>query len=257
MIILKIEKYKKMINGKYKLFLDNGHEVILYEEVILKYELLLHKEITRDTLIKADQFNQEWDVYYTGLRLLKSRIRSVSELEMILLKKEYPQNLVDKAISKLKEQKYLDDRSYVKSFIHNRMITTSSGPYKIERELLDKKIDSSIIQEELGVFTKDEQFEKIRRIIDKGIKTNRNRGGVILKNKIYHDLLSLGYDSSDIQSVLSTYTFDSDRDIVQKEYEKYYRKYSRKCSGELLERKIREKFYLKGLDYSIIENKEK
>ena len=43
MIILKIEKYKKMINGKYKLFLDNGHEVILYEEVILKYELLLHK----------------------------------------------------------------------------------------------------------------------------------------------------------------------------------------------------------------------
>ena len=41
---MKILKYKKGSKGKYKVYLDNGLELQLYEDVILKYELLLKKE---------------------------------------------------------------------------------------------------------------------------------------------------------------------------------------------------------------------
>lgn len=250
---MRIEKYKKLSNGRYKISFDNNQDIILYEEVILYYELLLKKEIDNDLLIEIDKMNQEWDVYYVGLNSLRTRFKSVYELKMFLLKKEYPNDLVDKAVDKLLKQGYLNDRSYTKGFIHNRIITSSYGPFRIEKELLDKKIDSNIIKEEMEVFTKEEQDEKIRKIIDKGIKTNHNRGGVVLKNKIYNDLKNLGYDISSINSIISTYSFQNNEEIARKEYDKLYRKYSRKYSGDELKRKIREKMYLKGFDISNLE----
>ena len=249
MVHIKIVKYKKSSNGKYKVFLDNDHELLLYEDVILKYNLLLTKEIDEKLLIEIDKYNQECDVYYVALNSIKSRFKSIYDLRLTLLKKEYPEELVDKAIDKLIKQGYLNDRSFTKSFINNKMITTNSGPYKIERELLDKKIDASIVKEEIEVFTREEQISKIRKLIERGIKTNHTRGGIVLKQKIYNDLKVLGYDISLINEVILTYTFEEDSDIAKKEYDKLYRKYSRKYSGEELKRKIREKLYLKGLKY--------
>ena len=129
------------------------------------------------------------------------------------------------------------------------MITTNSGPYKIEKELREKKIDLDIIKEEIEVFDREEQITRIKKIIDKGIKTNHTRGGIVLKQKIYNDLKLLGYDISLINEVIITYTFEEDESIAKREYEKLYRKYSRKYSGDELKRKIREKMYLKGLSY--------
>ena len=40
-----IIKYKKQNNGSYNIYLEDGRILSLYEEVILKYELLLKKYI--------------------------------------------------------------------------------------------------------------------------------------------------------------------------------------------------------------------
>ena len=40
---MKILKYKKKKNGQYELQLESGEVFVLYEEVILKFELLLKK----------------------------------------------------------------------------------------------------------------------------------------------------------------------------------------------------------------------
>lgn len=246
---MKVIKYKKMANNRYKVYLENNHELLLYEDVILKYDLLIRKDIDEKLIIEMDKYNQEVDVYYVALNSIKNRFRSVYELRGILLKKEYPIDLVDKAIDKLISQGYLNDRSFCKSFINNQMITTNNGPFKIIRELNEKKIDSDIIDEEILVFSEEEQISKIKKIIDKGIKTNHSRGGVVLKQKIYNDLKNLGYDVSLINKIISEYSFTNDIDIAKKEYEKLYKKYSRKYSGEELKKKLREKMYLKGLFY--------
>ena len=246
---MKVVKYKKMANSRYKVYLDDSHELLLYEDVILKYNLLIRKDIDEKLIIEMDKYNQECDVYYVALNSIKNRFRSVNELRGILLKKEYPMDLVDKAISKLLEQGYLNDRSYCKSFINNQMITTNNGPYKIIRELNEKKVDSTIIDEEIEVFSSEEQIPRIKKLIEKGIKSNHNRGGVVLKQKIYNDLKNLGYDISLINSIISTYDFGNNLDIAKKEYDKLYKKYSRKYSGDELKYKIREKMYLKGLVY--------
>lgn len=246
---MKVIKYKKLANSRYKVYLDDSHELLLYEDVILKYNLLIRKDIDEKLIIEMDKYNQEIDVYYVALNSIKNRFRSVYELRGILMKKEYPIDLIDKAISKLLEQGYLNDRSYCKSFINNQMITTNNGPYKIIRELNEKKVDSNIIDEEILVFDEEEQSVRIKKLIDKGIKSNHSRGGIVLKQKIYNDLKNLGYDISIINSVISSYEFENDSNIAKKEYDKLYKKYSRKYSGDELKYKIREKMYLKGLVY--------
>ena len=117
MIVLKIVKYKKGTKGRYKILLDNDNEIILYEDVILKYNLLLKKEIDEDTLIEIDKYNQECDVYYTALNSINNRFKSTYELKQSLLKKEYPEDLVNKAITKLLDQGYLNDRMFTKAIL--------------------------------------------------------------------------------------------------------------------------------------------
>ena len=152
---MKIIKYKKGSKGKYKVFLDDDRELILYEDVILKYNLLLSKELDEKTMIELDKYNQECDVYYTALNSINNRFKSVYELRQSFIKKEYPRDLVDKAIEKLLQQGYLNDRIFAKSYINNQIITTNKGPYKIMKELADKKIDSDIINEDCGYICSD------------------------------------------------------------------------------------------------------
>ena len=244
---LKIIKYKKSTNGKYKVYLEDGRELSLYEETILKFELLLKKEVL--DIPKINDYNLEWDVYYVALKSLKSRFKSAKEIRDLLIKKEYPIDLVDNAINKLIKQGYLNDDSFTKGYINNQIMTTSKGPLKIRRELIDKGISSLIIDENLDLFDYVLQLERIEKLASKLLKSNRTKGGSVLRKKITTDLVNLGYDSELVYKVLSKYNFNDTREIAKKEYDKLYKKYSRKYEGEELNYKIKQAMYQKGLIY--------
>ena len=246
---MKIIKYKKARNGKYSVFLDDGREFLFYEEVILKYELLLKKEILEKDLNDINQSNLEYDVYYVALNSIKNRYRSTYELKELLRKKEYPEEMIDMAIEKLTKQGYLNDRNFAKSYINSQIITTNHGPNRIRGDLEKKRISSDIINEELELYTEDEQKEKIKKVVEYRMKINRSRGGVVLQKKIYNDCLLLGYDSTIINSVMNNYTFTNYTDLAKKEYDKLYKKLSSKYSGYELEKRIKEKLFMKGLSY--------
>lgn len=245
---MKIIKYKKGSKELYKVELDDGRVLSLYEDVILKFDLLLKKEIMNSDLDSINKYNLECDVYYVALNNIKSRFKSEFELRNILKKKEYPDEYIELAINKLIKQGYLNDRLFARSYINNQMITTSRGPIRIQRDLLDKKIDYNVINEELGVFSEEEQLMKIKKIISKKLQSNHSRGGYVLKQKVVNDVKLLGYDSLVISRVISEFDFSSnDEDIAKKEYNKLYKRLSHRYSGDELERKIREKLYQKGL----------
>ena len=246
---MKILKKKKKKNGQYELQLESSEVLSLYEEVILNFELLLKKSIDDKEKEQILLLNQEYDVYYMALKSLKSRFKSTKDLRDSLTKKEYPLEYIDKAIDKLTRQGYLDDRSFAKAYINQQMITTSKGPKKLAQELLSKGVSLDIIDDELVVFTKDMQVEKINKVATRLIKSNRSRGGVVLKKKIMMDLQNLGYSSSTVSSVVATLDFGDVSEIQKREYDKLYRRLSRKYSGKELEYKIKEKLYQKGLYY--------
>lgn len=251
-ICMKILKYKKAGSGKYLITLDDNKELKLYEDVILKYELLLKKDIPVSILPEIEAYNNECDVYYVALKSLKSRFKSSWELRKMLLSKEYPNDFIDIAIKKLESQGYLNDRSFARAYINNQIITSSKGPSRIIKDLIAKGIDNKIIYDEINVFDEDTQIEKIEKIIRTSIKSNRNKGGNVLKKKIVNDLINSGYSYEVISKVIDNYEFNNTADISKREYDKLYKKLSRKYSGKELEYKIKEKLYQKGLNYEEI-----
>jgi regulatory protein len=138
---------------------------------------------------------------------------------------------------------------FAKLYINNQIVTTNRGPLRIKKDLLDKGVSNSIIDEELDEFREDVQLEKIDKVINKSIKSNHSRGGVILKSKIFNDLKTLGYDSSIINKIINDYDYSDNKDLYKKEYDKLYRKLSKKYEGKELEYKINERLYQKGLYY--------
>lgn len=244
-----IKKYKKLSNGQYKLFLDDDSEICLYEDVILKYNLLINKKITLALKNDIDQYNNLCDVYYVSIKSLKSRFKSTKELRELLLKKGYSVEDIDVTIEKLLEQGYLNDDSFCKGYINNQIITSLKGPSKITKELLSKGISIDIINNNMNIFTLDMQVEKINKVINRLIKSNKTRGSSVLRKKILTDLINMGYESYFVSKELSKYNFTVNSDIYKREYDKLYKKYSRKYEGKELEYKIKEKLYQKGLYY--------
>ena len=246
---MNIVRYKKLKDSKYKVTLDNNIDLTLYEDVILKYELLIKKSITEKMLKDIKNDNLYYECYYYSLKSINSRVKSKYDLKKILTEKEYDNNTVNDVIKLLEKQGYLNDDKYAYSFINDKMITTNWGPYKIKSELVKHKIDEKIIDNNLEVFNSDEELSRIEKIADKMLKSNKNSGGVVLKNKIKNNIINMGYDINLVNDVVDKMNIGVDKDIVKKEYDKLYKRYSKKYKDKELEYVIKNKLYQKGLYY--------
>ena len=97
---MKIEKIKKMKNGKYKLSLDNKTNIITYDNVILDNNLLFNKEIDNEKLNQLIIDNNYYDIYNKVVKYISIRMRSKLEIENYLDKLGIT-DLKDKFISDL------------------------------------------------------------------------------------------------------------------------------------------------------------
>lgn len=244
---MKIVKFSKNKNGMYILTLENGHKTKLHEDLILEYKLLLSKELDEDILPEIASKNRNYEIYEIALKYITVKLRSKKELREYLKKKEYTDLQIDDVIKLLNDQGYLDDVTYTVSFIHDKILLSNYGPNKIKDELSKIGIPSNIIEDKMVVFTEKIEEERINKLIQKQIKTNRNKGASLLKKKIYSYLISLGYSNSVINSCLNKCSFN-DEELYQKEYKKIYDKLSKKYSGKELEYRLKQKLYEKGFN---------
>ena len=200
---MKIIKYEKKGNNQYKIHLENGSFISVYEDIILKHKLLFKKEIDESLLNELDEDNNKEDIYNKCVKYISVRIRSIEEIKEYLLKKEISNNLINITIDKLVKNKLLDDDKFTKAFVHDKLNFTTMGPYKIEQELRKHKIDTNIINNYIYNIDDNLIDDKINKQINKLIKSNRKK--INLRNKIYMNLLNLGYSNEMILRNINKY----------------------------------------------------
>lgn len=207
MIVIKIIKYKKENNGKYKLFLEDGSTIDTYEDVILKNNLLYKKDIDDSLydIIMNDNVYEE--AYSKSINYIRIRLRSINEMKVYLKSKKYSEEVINIIIERLIKNNLLNDAIFTQAFINDKLNFTTMGPYKIELELKKHNIDNNIISKCISTIDEDIIYEKINKLITKFIKSNKKYKGFLLKNKIYTNLINLGYSSSMILEVLNNYEF--------------------------------------------------
>ena len=242
---MKILKFKKISNDKYKLYLDNNEEVILYEDVIIKNNLLLKKEIDAKGLCKISNENIYMEALTKAINYISIRMRSKKEIEDYLKKNNVDEKSIDKIIMTLMKKGYIHDVSFTKSYINDQLLLTNYGPYKIKNNLIKLGITTDIIDDEINKIDKNIIKDRIKKIIEKQLKIKKGSSNMI-KIKLLNYMSNLGYDKSDILVVLSSFYIKTDKNILEKEYSKLYNKYSKKYDKEKLEYFIIQKLYSKG-----------
>ena len=242
---MKIEKFKKLKDGVYELKLDNEDIIFTYEEVILKFELLINKEIDSKKLKEIEELNNYYKCYYTVIKSIKKKSYTRKEL-FIKLKEEFGIDLINEVLDNIEKLGYINDKVYANSYINRQITTTNHGPIRIKRFLEEKGIDKKIIEEEMNAYSEDIEKEKIKKLITKGINSNHTKGNNFIIKKLKNDLAYQGFNSYLIESELSKIKLEDDSSIREKEYNKIKNKLSRKYSGKELEYKIKEKMALKG-----------
>lgn len=240
---MKVKKYKKLRNGKYQVIIDD-EEVILYDDIIIKHQLLLKQDIAKKELELIKKDNDFYSNYLLAVNYINRKLRSKEEIKKYLSKQEINSQDINKILDLLEENKLINDSFYVEAYIHDKMSYSNDGPLKIKNELEKLKIDLTIIDDKLTEYNTDIENEKIKKYIDKKLKNN-NKSLYELKNSILNYLVSNGYHRELVLDNLNNLHID-ESDIYEKEYQKLYNKLSKKYKDKELEYKIKQKLYQKG-----------
>ncbi len=204
---MKIEKYELTKKNSYNIYLSNGEVITLNERVITKNELLLRKEINSELYDKLKYENNIYDAIDKAIKYISVRLRSTKEIKDYLIKKGYSLDVVETAIKELLNNKYLNDDIFTKAYIKDKLTFTSKGDYKIKMELVQLGIDNNIIESNIAMIDEDMLINRIKKSIEKDIKTNKKYKGIVLKNKIYNHLITQGYSKEKVLNVINIYDF--------------------------------------------------
>ena len=241
---MKIEKIKKLNNGKYKIEFDNKEKITTYDEVILEENILFKKELDNELINKINIKNDYYKIYNKTIKYIMTKIRSEKEINLYLDKHNIDKIDKEKIIESLKSKKLLNDDNFYISYISDRVRLSSDGPDKIKNELLNHNIDINKIEEELSKYD-DFIYEKLEKLMIKKAKQINKYSLYIIKQKIREYFINLGYKKDMIECLLNNITIDND-EALKKEYEKQYNKLSKKYKDEELKYKIKQNLYQKG-----------
>ena len=204
---MKIEKYELTKKNIYNVYLSNGEVLELNGKVITDNELLIKKDIDNGLYDKLKRDNTICMLMDTSVKYIDRRLRSINELRDYLKNKEEDTIIIEEVIDKLIDYKYLDDDRFTKAFIKDKLNFTNWGDYKIKNELKRLGVNEEIIYNNISNIDNNIYYERISKIIDKDISTNKKYNGIKLKNKIYNHLLTLGYSKEKVISIINNYNF--------------------------------------------------
>ncbi len=242
---MQINKFKKKGKNKYEIIFDNS-SLILYEDIILKYDLLIKKDIDEYLLDEIINENSFYDAYDRALSYIEIKLRTRKEIEEYLSNKGFDSKYIDYAAEKLNKAGLLNDRVYASAFINDRVNLTLDGPFKIKNDLLNLDIDENIINDYLYKISNKVWEERIDKLINKKSSSMNNKSYYMFINKLKNELYNKGYSKDMIENKLANINYESN--AFEKDFEKAVKKYNDK--NKIITFLIR-----KGYNYNDIKNK--
>ena len=240
-----------MKSNKYKVLFDDI-EVKLYDDVIIKYQLLRKKEITDEEFQEITEYNDRLEAYYKALKYISNKLRTEKEV-FNYLDKVYSKSVIRETIERLKQDGYLNKEVYLKSYLADQINLSNNGPEKIKKDLVKLGFTDEEFRERIDDIKDEVWLNKIEYIVKKKINTNHSYGTYKLREKILYDLCNMGYYKWMVEEIINGLDLSTDSKIIEKEYRKIYNKLSKKYEGNELTYQVKIKLLQKGFSNSEIE----
>ena len=200
--------YKNGKAGKIHICVDGEYFSTVDEAYFSSLYLKNGQEVDCDELLHLKALFDSRRAYNCAVSLLSRRDHSEKELTDKLRLKGYAQG-AHEAVSKLREQGYIDDGRFAAAYVRELVNVKKYGKKRIEQELYKKGIDRETIREaiENTEFSDEMLTDIIKR---KYLRYLSDEKGV---RKTVNALLRLGYSYSEIRAALNEINIETDSEV--------------------------------------------
>jgi len=178
-------------------YFDNDEKLILSEDVFFNSGLRKSDSVPED---RFSFFIEQNKIYYIKLRalaLLGRRFHSERELFLKLKSKSYDEKLINYVLNDLKDKSFINDHTFAKYFIEEKLRKKKWGINKIRAALFKRGVSAVIIEELISSYhTKQNGVELAFELAKKKLELiyKRETDERKLYGKINSFLLSRGFD---------------------------------------------------------------
>lgn len=191
------QRNQKRVN----IYVDDLFTIGIDLELKYKHKLEVGMEVDDDFIKKVLRAEEKNKVINHALNLLSFRQRSEKEIYTSLKRKGYEEVYIEHAIDYCRTQKYLDDRSFAKAFIKDKLNINKLGGQRIKYELQKKGVSQEII-DELLVLDKDDQLEAAFKLAEKKLPSYKKDDRNAVYRKLSGFLQRKGYSYEIVSKVM-------------------------------------------------------
>lgn len=188
---------QKKSTDRVNVFVNGNYFGSVFVDICLKYGIKKGAIFSEEKLNQIFLESDKQIALNKTAKYISAKLKTEKEVVDYLTKKEYSKVVIDYVISKLKEYKYLDDESYVNSYVAT--YKNKYGVIKLKNNLMLKGISKDYLEEYFSSFESDLEIlmETANKYLKNKEKTYENL------TKLYRHLASKGYNYDEINSVIN------------------------------------------------------
>ena len=200
-VITKIEVQKRN-KDRVNIYLDNEYAFSISMELVYKESLKPKMEIDVERLKDIADKEGYLKCKNTALRIIERSFKTEKEMRDKLKEKEYTDNQIEKTIEFLREYNFINDESYVKAYINDKL--ASRGRQKIKYDLIKKGVGRNLIDEKLSCIDSDDEKNTAFNLAKKKYNSIKKSESDTYKlsGKLYRFLMSKGYNYELVKDVV-------------------------------------------------------
>ncbi|MCE5195424.1 MAG: recombination regulator RecX [Nitrospiraceae bacterium] len=158
-----------------------------------------------------DKTYSKTDAVRYAYRLLSYRGRSEKELEDRFREKDFPEEIIQSAITHLKEKGFINDKILAFSLKRTAEDIKLLGRQGIRLFLKSRGLGAEIIKDVTSDNDPDE-LKRAKKLVDRKTRTMRNYSDEEIKKKIWRFLARKGYSFDTIKKVLNEYKYKTEEE---------------------------------------------
>ncbi|QMS84301.1 RecX family transcriptional regulator [Candidatus Xianfuyuplasma coldseepsis] len=199
------------------------HHHVVSMHFIYTHHLEIGQELPTAFYRQLVQENEYDQLYNKALHFISYQMRTISEVKKHLGKSTSDESVIQTIVDRLKKDHYINDATYVKEYVSEKLEYDIIGPIKIKEKLIQKGIHYDLIDSELQRYTETLEYAKMEDFIRKDIRYTIKKPYRKYIESLKRKAINRGFHLHVIDSAIVSFKDDileqiDDRELLQKEY---------------------------------------
>jgi len=202
--ITKIEQQKS--NPKrFNIYLDDVYHFATHEDILVSYRLSKGKEVDSlqlEQILRAEEINK---IKQRCFKYISFKSRTKKEAQQYLLRQGFEKEAIDQVLRQLINEKWIDDTTFAKKFVEQRLKLKPRGKKLLVLEMQQKGINDEDIQASISQIDDTKEVELASQIVEKRITKYQGEDWKTIQRKLGGYLSRKGFSFTTITSVINHY----------------------------------------------------